>query len=93
METCLNSSFLKSISYMHRRSISILKEDLCKMVVCQPQPPEPQEPELQPPPPLMGLTEVIPKPDLGPASTKSTVIPPQVVIRLPSTRNLRESFS
>jgi hypothetical protein len=35
-----------------------------------PQEPEPQEPELQPPPPeLIGLTEVIPKPERGPAST------------------------
>ncbi len=34
----------------------------------QPQLPEPQDPELQPPPELIGFTEVIPKPDRGPAS-------------------------
>jgi len=36
---------------------------------CQLQPPEPQEPELHPPPPLIGLLEVIPNPERGPAST------------------------
>lgn len=35
----------------------------------QPHPPDPQDPELQPPPELIGLTEVMPNPDLGPAST------------------------
>lgn len=34
----------------------------------QPQEPDPQEPELQPPPAFIGLTEVMPNPDLGPAS-------------------------
>ena len=34
----------------------------------QPHDPEPQEPELQPPPELIGLTEVIPNPERGPAS-------------------------
>jgi len=58
-----------------------------------PQPPESQEPELQPPPPFIGLVEVIPKPERGPASTKSTVIPPHVVSRLSSTRNFNVSFS
>lgn len=35
----------------------------------QPQLPEPQLPELQPPPPLIGLVDEIEKPERGPAST------------------------
>ncbi len=58
----------------------------------QPQLPESQEPA-QPPPPPIGLVEVIPKPERGPASTKSTLIEPHVVSRLSSTRNLRSLFS
>lgn len=37
--------------------------------IYQPQLPEPQDPELQPPPELIGFSEVMPKPDRGPAST------------------------
>lgn len=36
--------------------------------IYQPQLPEPHDPELQPPPELIGLTEVIPNPERGPAS-------------------------
>ena len=35
----------------------------------QPHPPSPQDPELQPPPEPSGFTEVMPKPERGPAST------------------------
>ena len=59
----------------------------------QPQPPDPQPSLLQPPPPLMGLVELIEKPDLMPASIKSTLIDPQVSNKLLSTRNVRPSCS
>jgi hypothetical protein len=58
----------------------------------QPQPSDPQDPELHPPPP-MELVEVIPKPERGPASINSTRMAPQVFIRLSSTRNLSSSWS
>ncbi len=58
-----------------------------------PQLPEPQEPDEHPPPPPIGLAEVMPKPDRGPASTYSTLIVPQVSIRLSSTRKVRSSWS
>ena len=58
----------------------------------QPQLPELQEPELQPPPPR-ALAELIENPDRGPASTKSTLIEPQVFNKPASTRNLTVSFS
>lgn len=58
----------------------------------QPQLPVLHDPELQPPPPI-GLAEVIPKPERGPASIKSTLIDPHVVRRLFSTKNLSELFS
>ncbi len=67
---------------------------LGKTTLRQPQPPDPQEPELQPPPlPLIGLVDVIPKPDRGPASMNSTLILPQVFIRSSSTRNVSSSWS
>ena len=59
----------------------------------QPQPPEPQPALLQPPPPLIGLAELIEKPDLIPASIKSTLIDPQVSSRLLSTKKVRPSCS
>ncbi len=59
----------------------------------QPQPPDPQDPELHPPPLLMELVEVIPKPERGPASINSTRMAPQVFIRPSSTRNFRSSWS
>lgn len=57
-----------------------------------PQLPEPQEPDEQPPPPI-GLAEVIPNPERGPASTYSTLMVPQVSRRLSSTRNVSSSWS
>ncbi len=67
---------------------------LCKTKSDQPQPPDPQEPELQPPlPPPMELVDVIPKPERGPASINSTRIVPQVVIKPSSTRNVSSSWS
>jgi hypothetical protein len=45
-----------------------LKKDAQAEWSCHPQLPEPQEPELHPPPELIGFTEVIPNPDRGPAS-------------------------
>lgn len=59
----------------------------------QPQLPEPQEPLLQPPPPPRGLADVIPNPDLGPASINSTFIDPQVSKSPCSIKNLSPSFS
>lgn len=56
-------------------------------------PPEPQEPELQPPPPPIGLLEVMPNPERGPASTYSTRTVPQVFKRPSSTRNFKPPFS
>ena len=61
-------------------------------ILDQPQVPEPHDPELHPPPP-MGLDEVIPNPERGPASTNSTVMVPQVFINPSSTKNFRASFS
>jgi hypothetical protein len=58
----------------------------------QPQPLELQPSLLQPPPPR-GLSELIEKPDLIPASMKSTLIDPQVSNKLLSTRNIRPSCS
>jgi len=58
----------------------------------QPQPPDPQDPELHPPPP-MELVEVIPKPERGPASINSTRMAPQVFISPSSTRKVRSSWS
>ena len=46
----------------------ILHGDITSSVLHQPQLPSPQEPELQPPPLLIGFTEVMPKPERGPAS-------------------------
>ncbi len=46
-----------------------LIEKVANINCYQPQLPELQEPELHPPPEPSGLTEVIPKPDRGPAST------------------------
>ncbi len=57
-----------------------------------PQLPESQEPLLHPPPP-MGLVEVMPNPERGPASIYSTLIAPQVVRSPSSTKNLRSLFS
>lgn len=52
-----------------------------------PQLPVLQEPELQPPPPpLTGFSEVIEKPERYPASRKSTLMVPQVLIRPCSTK-------
>ena len=59
----------------------------------QPQPPDSQDPELHPPPPPIGLVEVIPKPDRGPASINSTLMEPQVFIKPSSTRNVSSSWS
>jgi hypothetical protein len=56
----------------------------------------PQLPELQEPPhppPPMGLAEVMPNPDLGPASTNSMLTEPQVSRRPFSIKNLTSSFS
>jgi len=59
----------------------------------QPQPLLLQEPLLQPPPPPIGFSEVMPNPERGPASTYSTLIEPQVSSRLSSTRNFKSSLS
>jgi hypothetical protein len=63
-----------------------------KACLDQPQLPDPQDPELHPPPP-MELVDVIPKPERGPASINSTRIAPQVFIRPSSTKNFRSSWS
>ncbi len=55
------------------------------------QPQELQEPQLLPL--LRGFSEVMPKPERGPSSTKSTVIFPVVSNRVLSTRNFRVSLS
>ena len=94
IEDCRLNSFKIPTSWRFKRRKKIWGKCLHKSRRANhPQPPEPHSPELQPPPPFTGLVEVMPKPERGPASTKSTVIPPHVVMRLPSTRNLRESFS
>ena len=59
----------------------------------QPQPLELQPSLLLQPPPPRGLVELIEKPDLIPASMKSTLIDPQVSSKLLSTRNVRPSCS
>jgi hypothetical protein len=59
----------------------------------QPQLPVLQDPELQPPPPPIGLAELIENPDRGPASTKSTLMEPQVLSKPSSTTNFTELFS
>ncbi len=56
----------------------------------EPPPQEPQEPLLLPP---SGILEDIEKPERGPASTKSTLMLPQLVSKPPSTRNFRSSWS
>jgi hypothetical protein len=61
-----------------------------KMSVQPPQEPDPQDPELQPPPPT-GLVEVMEKPDRYPASIKSTLMAPQEASRSSSTRKVRSS--
>ena len=55
----------------------------------QPQEPVAHEPELHPPPPPTGLAEVMEKPDLYPASIKSTLMEPQVLSSPWSTRKVR----
>ena len=62
-----------------------------RFMVDQPQVPELQDPELQPPPPPTGLVEVMEKPDLYPASRKSTLIAPQEESNTSSTRKLTPS--
>ena len=59
----------------------------------QPQLPVLQEPLLQPPPLPTGLADVMPNPDLGPASINSTLMVPHVSNSPFSTRNLRLLFS
>lgn len=59
----------------------------------QPQEPDPQDPELHPPPPPTGLVEVMEKPERYPASMKSTLIAPQVSSRPWSTRKVNLSSS
>ncbi len=49
----------------------------------------PQEPQEELPP--RGILEEMAKPERGPASTKSTLIPPQLLNRLDSTRNFKVS--
>lgn len=63
-----------------------------KLISYQPQPLLLQEPLLQPPPPI-GLVEVMPNPERGPASIYSTLMAPHVSSRLSSTKNLRLSLS
>jgi hypothetical protein len=91
------------MSLLRRLILDLLYTDVIhQMIICvsvkgdgwnQPQLPEPQEPLLQPPPPPRGLAEVIPKPDLGPASINSTLIAPQVSSSPCSMRNLSPLFS
>ncbi len=53
-----------------------------------PQLPELHDPELQPPPPPSGLTEVMEKPERYPASRKSTLMVPQDSSKPSSTKKL-----
>ncbi len=64
--------------------------NVCSDKIVYPQEPELQEPELHPPLPI-GLVEVMEKPDLYPASMKSTFIVPQEVNNSSSTRKVTES--
>lgn len=59
----------------------------------QPQEPLPHDPELQLPPPPMGLAAVMENPDRYPASMKSTLTAPHFSKRLSSIRNCRPSSS
>lgn len=62
--------FIKSIFCLNlHRSKWDLIGNICDRQLHQPQLPELQEPELHPPPELIGLTDVMPKPERGPAST------------------------
>ena len=54
---------------------------------------DPHEPELQPPPLLTGLVEVMEKPERCPASMKSTLIAPHVSSKVWSTRKVNLSSS